>query len=178
MPLKFLFVDMNAFFASVEQQLRPELRGRPIVVAAVDVDHTSCIAVSHEAKALGIRRGMPIWQVRQFRSVRVVEARPPLYVRAHHDIVAAVDTCLPVHSVDSIDELSCRLTCRQTELSAAIELAVLSTNCKSGSRESDRGVGTQIKSASASDRRDMSVVGSNWRSRIHRATTAESMCPM
>lgn len=123
MPLRVLFVDMNSFFASVEQQLRPELRGRPIVVAAVNVDHTGCIAVSYEAKALGIRRGTPVWQVKQSRSVTVVEARPALYVRAHHDIISAVDTCLPVHSVDSIDELSCRLTCRQTELSAAIELA-------------------------------------------------------
>lgn len=123
MPLRVLFVDMNSFFATAEQQLRPELRGRPIVVAAVNADSTCCIAVSQEAKKLGIRRGMPIWQVKQHRSVAVVEARPELYVKIHHALVKAVDSCLPVHSVDSIDELSCRLTPRQTELSAVMELA-------------------------------------------------------
>ena len=57
MPLRVLYLDMNSFFASVEQQLRPELRGRPVAVAAVDVDSTCCIAASYEARQLGIRTG-------------------------------------------------------------------------------------------------------------------------
>ena len=69
MPLRVLYLDMNSFFASVEQELRPELRGQPVVVAAVDVDSTCCIAASHEAKKLGIRTGTPVREVRKHKSL-------------------------------------------------------------------------------------------------------------
>ncbi|SFI10296.1 Y-family DNA polymerase [Planctomicrobium piriforme] len=123
MPLRVLFVDMNAYFASVEQQCRPELRGRPVAVVAVNVDTTSCIAVSYEAKALGVRRGTPVWQAKRCKSLVVVEARPDVYVRMHHRIRQAVDSCVPVKQVHSIDELSCRLDPRQTDPIAAVDLA-------------------------------------------------------
>lgn len=121
--LRILFVDMNSFFASVEQQFRPELRKRPVAVAAVDVGSTCCIAVSPEAKDLGVRRGMPVWQAKQHPSLIVVEARPALYVQVHHALVAAVDSCLPVQSVESIDELYCRLAPHHAEPSQAIAVA-------------------------------------------------------
>jgi DNA polymerase-4 len=117
MPLRVLFLDMNSYFASVEQQLRPELRGRPVAVAAIDVDSTCCIAASYEAKRLGIRTGTPVWQARKCKGIRIVEARPD------HQIIEAVESCIPVHAVHSIDELSCRLSPAETEPSAAVELA-------------------------------------------------------
>ena len=123
MPLRVLYLDMNSYFASVEQQLRPELRGRPVVVAAVDVDSTCCIAASHEAKQLGIRTGTPVWEARKCKGLKVVEARPEVYVRVHHAIKKAVETCLPVQSVYSIDELCCRLSPREAEPPAAVDLA-------------------------------------------------------
>ncbi|GMV97900.1 MAG: DNA polymerase [Phycisphaerae bacterium] len=123
MPLRVLFVDMNAFFASVEQQLRPELRGRPVAVAAVDVDSTCCIAVSYEAKALGIQRGMSVGQARTRGPLTVVVARPAVYVQVHHAITDAVNTCLPIESIDSIDEMTCRLGSNQREPAVALELA-------------------------------------------------------
>ena len=55
--LRWLFLDLNSYFASVEQQERPELRGKPIIVTPVDSDHTCAIAASYEAKAFGIRTG-------------------------------------------------------------------------------------------------------------------------
>jgi len=42
--VKWLFLDLNSYFASVEQQERPELRGCPVAVVPVLTDSTSCIA--------------------------------------------------------------------------------------------------------------------------------------
>jgi DNA polymerase IV len=122
MSLRVLFLDMNSFFASVEQQLRPELRGKPVAVAPIDNDHTSCIAVSQEARQLGFRTGSPVWQVR-LANVHIIEARPAVYVRIHHAIQKAVNTCIPVHSVRSIDELSCLLDDREADPRIATTLA-------------------------------------------------------
>ncbi|MEY4028499.1 MAG: polymerase, partial [Pseudomonadota bacterium] len=49
--LRSLFIDFNSYFASVEQQLDPALRGRPVGVVPVMADSSSCIAASIEAKA-------------------------------------------------------------------------------------------------------------------------------
>lgn len=122
MGLRVLFLDMNAYFASVEQQLRPELRGVPVAVAALDVDSTCCIAASYEAKRLGVRTGTPVWQARRLPGMTVVEARPMEYVRVHHQIVAAVESCLPVDAIYSVDEMACRLGTGQTDPTAAAKL--------------------------------------------------------
>src|SRR5580698_8488658 len=55
--LNWLFVDLNSYFASCEQEARPELRGRPIGVVPMMADTTCCIAASYEAKAFGVRTG-------------------------------------------------------------------------------------------------------------------------
>jgi DNA polymerase-4 len=53
----FLHIDLNSFFASVEQQLHPEFRGKPTGVTATMADTGTLIAASYEAKALGIKTG-------------------------------------------------------------------------------------------------------------------------
>ena len=65
MPLRYLFVDMNAYFASVEQQDNPRLRGKPVAVVAVAAETTSCLAASYEAKKFGIKTGTPVWRARE-----------------------------------------------------------------------------------------------------------------
>lgn len=109
--LNWLFLDMNAYFASVEQQVRPELRGCPTAIAPVMADSTCCIAASYEAKKYGIKTGTKISVARKLcPELEVVEARPGLYVQYHKEIVEAVNTVLPVENIHSIDEMSCRLT--------------------------------------------------------------------
>lgn len=122
--LRCLFLDMNSYFASVEQQLRPELRGRPVAVAPVMAETTCCIAASYEAKRCGVRTGTQVAQARRLcKGLRVVHARPAEYVRAHEAIVAAVNSVIPVEQVLSIDEMVCRLSPHEQEPSRAVEVA-------------------------------------------------------
>jgi DNA polymerase-4 len=124
MALRELILDFNSYFASVEQQERPELRGRPIAVAPVMTDHTCCIAASYEAKRWGIKTGTRVGEARKMcPALVVVEARPPLYVAYHHRLVAAVDSVLPVSEVLSIDEMRCALRGRWQERERALETA-------------------------------------------------------
>ncbi|RYG39913.1 hypothetical protein EON79_23505, partial [bacterium] len=64
-PLRTLFLDFNAYFASIEQQENPALRGKPVVVAPVDAETTCCIASSHEARRFGIKCGTMIRDARR-----------------------------------------------------------------------------------------------------------------
>jgi DNA polymerase-4 len=110
MTLRYLFVDMNAYFASVEQQLRPELRGKPVGVVPMLTNNTCCLAASYEAKKFGIKTGTRVSDAyRICPGIRLVEARVPQYVEFHHQIVEAVDSVIPVEQVFSIDEMSCQL---------------------------------------------------------------------
>jgi DNA polymerase-4 len=121
--VNWLFVDLNSYFASVEQQARPELRGRPVGVVPMMADTTVCIAVSYEAKAFGVRTGTVVADARRMcPDIVLVEGRHELYTEYHHRIVEAVESCLPVTAVLSIDEMACRLMGRERPLLAAIEL--------------------------------------------------------
>ncbi|MDH7971407.1 type VI secretion protein ImpB [Sphingomonas sp. AR_OL41] len=123
-PLRWLFLDLNSYFASVEQQLDPALRGRPVVVAPVDSDTTVAIAASVEAKRYGIGTGTPVWEARRrCRDLIVTPARHERYVEFHDAIVAEIWTHIPVTRVCSIDEVACRLLDNENGRDAAIALA-------------------------------------------------------
>ncbi len=122
--LNWLFLDLNSYFASVEQELRPELRGRPIAIVPVQAETTCCIAVSYQARAYGIRTGLSVALAKgRCPQLQLIEARPKAYVEMHHRILAAVETCLPVEAVLSCDEFACRLIGSQRELPRALALA-------------------------------------------------------
>lgn len=122
--VNWLFVDLNSYFASVEQQDRPELRGRPVGVVPMLADTTCCIAASYEAKAFGVRTGTIVADAKRLcPNIILVEGRHELYTEYHHRVVEAVENCLPVTAVCSIDEMACRLMGRERPLLAAIELA-------------------------------------------------------
>lgn len=124
MALNALYVDFNSYFASVEQQLRPELRGKPIGVLAVMAETTCCIAASYEAKKYGIKTGTGVRDARKLcKNMIFVEARPPLYVEYHHKLIAIVESCTHVEKVLSIDEMVCKLTGSQQVPENALKLA-------------------------------------------------------
>lgn len=124
MTLRALYVDFNSYFATVEQQLRPELRGRAVGVLPVLAPTTCCIAASIEAKRCGVKTGTSVRDARRLcRDIVFVEARPAVYIGMHHKLVAAVESCIHVEQVRSIDEMWCRLRGRDAERANALALA-------------------------------------------------------
>jgi DNA polymerase IV len=122
--LQALYVDFNSYFASVEQQLQPELRNKPIGILAVMAETTCCIAASYEAKAFGIKTGTMVRDARKLcKDIIFVEARPPLYVEYHHKLIEIVESCTHVEEVRSIDEMVCKLTGSQQVKENALKLA-------------------------------------------------------
>jgi DNA polymerase IV len=110
MPLRYLFVDMNAYFASVEQHDHPQWRNKPLVVVPVEARTSSCIAVNYLAKKFGVRVGSPVWEAERLcPGVVCAPAHPERYVEVHKEIVRAVGRCVPVSKVMSIDEMACAL---------------------------------------------------------------------
>src|SRR6202050_5206768 len=93
----FLHIDLNSFFASVEQQLHPEYRGRPLAVVPTMADTTSCIAASYEAKALGIKTGTQVGEAKKIcPGIILIEGSHSVYAEYSHKIAEAVDRCCPV----------------------------------------------------------------------------------
>ncbi|NWK55094.1 DNA polymerase [Verrucomicrobiaceae bacterium N1E253] len=110
LPLTALFVDFDAYFASAEQHMRPELRGQAVGVVPVMAESSCCIAASYEAKAQGVKTGTRVSDARRMcPGIRIVQAQPARYVELHHRLVAAVETCIHVEAVLSIDEMWCWL---------------------------------------------------------------------
>jgi DNA polymerase-4 len=124
-PLRWLFLDLNSYFASVEQQLQPELRGRPVIVAPVGSDTTVAIAASYEAKRFGIATGTPVWEAKRLcPDIVVTPARHERYVEFHEAVIAEVWRHVPVTRVCSIDEVACRLLDNENGPAAARALAL------------------------------------------------------
>ena len=98
-----LHLDGDAFFASVEQALDPALKGRPVMTGA---ERGIVAALSYEAKARGITRGMPTWMARKacpelivrhsdYRTYGIFSRRAASIVRRHAPVVEeyGIDEC-------------------------------------------------------------------------------------
>ena len=129
---RYLYIDMDGFFASAEQHLRPELRGLPVGVhAGVPTQgHGVFISVSREAKAAGVKSGMRSREAKRLLpSLNVLAQRPVEYIRLHHELVACIENVAPIHAVHSVDEVSIELSLSDdpAALMAALREAVYSS---------------------------------------------------
>jgi DNA polymerase-4 len=123
-PVQWLSLDLNALFASCEQQEAPALRGKLVIVVQTLTDSACAIATSYAAKAFGIKTGTLVRDARRLcPHVIPVQANHRLYTDYHDRILQAVDTCLPIEKVMSIDEMACRLMGTEQQVSVARELA-------------------------------------------------------
>lgn len=109
-----LYLDFDGFFASVEQQARPALRGRPIGIVPFEGTRYTCvIACSKEAKAQGASNVMTVEEARRVcPDMVLVPQSPDLYRRAHNALLSEIAAVIPVAAVKSIDELTCDLAKR------------------------------------------------------------------
>jgi DNA polymerase-4 len=95
-----LHADLDAFYASVEQLLDPALRGRPIAVGGGVV-----LAASYQARALGVRAGMPGWRARRLcPELRFVGGHFRDYQRLGDRVVDVLRDFTPLVERISIDE--------------------------------------------------------------------------
>jgi DNA polymerase-4 len=99
-----LHIDMNAFFASVEQQANPELRGKPIAVVGAS-SRTVILTASYEARAFGVKTGMRLGEARQACPHLIfVPTNNRRYTLISREIMAMLEDFTPLVEVFSIDE--------------------------------------------------------------------------
>lgn len=101
-----MHIDMDSYFASVEQQANPHLRGKPIVVSGRPDIHSVVAAASKEAKRYGIRSGMTTWEARRLcPQVIFVPGDPAKYETMTRRFLAILLRYTPMVEVYSIDEV-------------------------------------------------------------------------
>ncbi len=122
--VRWLFLDLNSYFASCEQQMNPRLRGKPIAVVPMKTDSTCVIAASYEAKRFGIKTGTLVGEARRMcPGLILIEGEHEHYIRFHHEIIEAVGKVLPVDSVLSVDEMAFKLLGTERKVERASQLA-------------------------------------------------------
>ena len=106
-----LYLDLDSFFVSVERSVRPGLGEMPVaVVPGADLRGSAVIAVCARARAAGVSKGMAVDRAKRLcPGIVFLAQRPDRYVRAHHEVVSAVASVLPVEAVYSIDEVVAEL---------------------------------------------------------------------
>ena len=109
-----LYIDFDCFFASVEQQLQPHLRQRPVGVLPFMSKSSCIIAPSREAKIFGVKTGMRVKEALELcPDLLFAPARHDVYVRLHHEIYQTIESCVHIDQACSIDEVVCTLLGRE-----------------------------------------------------------------
>lgn len=102
----FLHIDMDAFFASIEQAINPHLKGQPLIVGSrANKYHTVVCAASYEAKALGIDSGMSTREAFKIcPQARFVAANSARYIFTSEQILEILGDFGPNLEYVSVDE--------------------------------------------------------------------------
>src|SRR5256885_12796555 len=102
-----LVIDLNCAFASIEQQHDPALRGRVLAIAAYATDAATIVSSSREARDLGIKTGMKVFEAKAiFPGVMVREPNPPRYRDVSDKLMEILERFSPDVLRMSIDEAS------------------------------------------------------------------------
>lgn len=100
-----MHIDLNSCFATVEQQARPRLRGRPVAVVNRRTENTMIITASYEAKAMGVKLGMRLRDAKRLCPGLVgVESDPAKYRYVYHKLLDIMNDYSAHVTMKSIDE--------------------------------------------------------------------------
>lgn len=98
-------IDCNNFFVSCERVFNPSLLNRPVIVLS---NNDGCaVAISNEAKALGIKRGVPFYQIKSIvekNNIAVLSGNMRLYGDMSSRVMATISSIIPDIEIYSIDE--------------------------------------------------------------------------
>lgn len=121
---RWLYLDLNCYFASVEQALNEDLIGRPVGVVPLMGKSSTVIAASREAKRHGIKTGTSLKDARRVcPDIVFVEARHDVYVRMHNRIKALIGRFVPLETVYSIDDFVCHLKANEAGIARGTDIA-------------------------------------------------------
>ena len=100
-----MHIDLNSCFATVEQQARPLLRGKPVAITNRLEAHCIIVAASYEAKQLGVKTGMRLGDARLLApNLVIAETDPPKYHHVYQQLMRIMKDYSPNVVMRSIDE--------------------------------------------------------------------------
>src|SRR5258708_21244762 len=108
---RILHVDMDGFYASVEQRDDPALRGRPVAVGGPAESRGVVAAASYEARAFGVRSAIPMARALRLCPDLVI-VRPDFsrYLAVSHQVMEILRSCTPLVEPLSLDEAYLEVT--------------------------------------------------------------------
>jgi len=119
-----LHIDMDSYFASVEQQARPSLRGRPIGVTGRPTERSIVVAASREAKRSKVWTGMPVWEaLKACPDLVLVSGNPERYLSITKRFVEILKEYTALLEVYSIDEAFLDVTQEASKHGGPIRMA-------------------------------------------------------
>jgi DNA polymerase-4 len=100
-----MHIDLNSCFATVEQQARPMLRGKPVAIVNRRTEHTAIVTASYEAKAMGVKVGMKLKEARLLcPDIIALESDPSKYKYVYHKLLSIMQEYSAHVTMKSIDE--------------------------------------------------------------------------
>jgi len=117
-------IDMDSYFASVEQQANPRLRGLPIGVTGKPIESTIIVTASREGKKFGLKAGMPVWEAKKLcPQLILVPGDASRYLSLTQRFIDILKRYTPLLEVSSIDEVYMDVTQEAPHYGGAIRMA-------------------------------------------------------
>ena len=125
-PRKFIHIDMDAFFAAVEQRDHPEYRGKPVIVGGDPRSRSVVSTCSYEARVFGIHSAMPTAQAKRLCPQGIfVHPHFEKYSEASRTVMSILRTYTPLVEQVSMDEAYLDVTENLLKLEDPVALAGL-----------------------------------------------------